>query len=330
MFKKWSGLFVMAACFLLVAACGNTSSSKGAADSKSDKLHIATTFYPMYDFTKQIVKDKAEVDLLIPSSIEPHDWEPTPKDIANIQDADLFVYNSEYMETWVPSAEKSMGQDHAVFVNASKGIDLMEGSEEEHEKHEEHGEHEEHGDHEEHEHSHSHEMDPHVWLSPVLAQQEVKNITAQIVKQDPDNKEYYEKNSKEYIAKLQDLDKLYRTTVKKAAKKEFITQHTAFSYLAKEYGLKQVPIAGLSPNQEPSAADLAKLKTYAKEHDINVIYFEEAASSKVADTLANELGAKTEVLNTLEGLSKEEQDKGLGYIDIMKQNLDALKDSLLD
>nr|WGD90757.1 metal ABC transporter substrate-binding protein [Bacillus subtilis] len=316
MFKKWSGLFVIAACFLLVAACGN-SSTKGSADLKGDKLHVVTTFYPMYEFTKQIVKDKGDVDLLIPSSVEPHDWEPTPKDIANIQDADLFVYNSEYMETWVPSAEKSMGQSYAVFVSASKGIDLMEGSEEEHEEHD-HGE-----------HDHSHAMDPHVWLSPVLAQKEVKNITAQIVKQDPDNKEYYEKNSKEYIAKLQDLDKLYRTTAKKAEKKEFITQHTAFGYLAKEYGLKQVPIAGLSPDQEPSAASLAKLKTYAKEHNVKVIYFEEIASSKVADTLASEIGAKTEVLNTLEGLSKEEQDKGLGYIDIMKQNLDALKDSLL-
>ncbi|MDQ0926146.1 zinc transport system substrate-binding protein [Bacillus atrophaeus] len=274
-------------------------------------------------FTKQVVKDKGDVDLLIPSSVEPHDWEPTPKDIANIQNADLFVYNSKYMETWVPSAEKSMDKDHATFVNASKGIDLMEGSHEEEEEHE-------HGDEEEHEHEHSHEMDPHVWLSPVLAQKEVENITAQIVKQDPDNKEYYEKNSKEYIAKLKDLDKLYRTTVKKASKKEFITQHSAFSYLAKEYGLTQVPISGLSPDQEPSAANLAKLKTFAKKHNVKIIYFEEVASSKVADTLAGEIGAKTEVLNTLEGLSKEEQDKGTGYIEIMEKNLDALKDSLLD
>ena len=104
---------------------------------------------------------------------------------------------------------KSMGSDHAKFVKASKGIDLLEGSDEEEEE-EEHG----HGGHD-----HSHSMDPHVWLSPVLAQKEVKTITAQIVKQDPKNKAYYEKNSKEYIAKLQDLDKLYRTTLNKAAKK---------------------------------------------------------------------------------------------------------------
>ncbi|MBY8913433.1 metal ABC transporter substrate-binding protein [Bacillus sp. YC2] len=316
MFKKWSGFMIIAACFLVVAACGNSSSkgSSGSSDKKSGKLHVVTTFYPMYEFTKQIVKDKGDVDMLIPSSVEPHDWEPTPKDIASIQNADLFVYNSTYMETWVPSAEKSMGADHAAFVKASKGIDLIEGSDEEEEGHD---------------HGHSHSMDPHVWLSPVLAQKEVKNITAQIVKQDPKNKAYYEKNSEEYIAKLKDLDKLYRTTLKKAAKKELITQHAAFSYLAKEYGLKQVAIAGLSPEEEPSAAKLAELKTFAKQHDVKIIYFEEVASPKVADTLAGEIGAKTEVLNTLEGLSQKERDKGIGYIDIMEKNLDALKDSLL-
>ncbi|KXZ23386.1 metal ABC transporter substrate-binding protein [Bacillus nakamurai] len=316
MFKKWSGFMIIAACFLVVAACGNSSSkgSSGSSDKKSGKLHVVTTFYPMYEFTKQIVKDKGDVDMLIPSSVEPHDWEPTPKDIASIQKADLFVYNSTYMETWVPSAEKSMGADHAAFVKASKGIDLIEGSDEEEEGHG---------------HDHNHSMDPHVWLSPVLAQKEVKNITAQIVKQDPKNKAYYEKNSEEYIAKLKDLDKLYRTTLNKAAKKELITQHAAFGYLAKEYGLKQVAIAGLSPEEEPSAAKLAELKTFAKKHDVKIIYFEEVASPKVANTLAGEIGAKTEVLNTLEGLSQKERDKGIGYIDIMEKNLDALKDSLL-
>ncbi len=112
---------MIAACFLLVATCGN-SSTKGSADSKSDKLHIVTTFYPMYEFTKQIVKDKGDVDLLIPSSVEPHDWEPTPKDIANIQDADLFVYNSEYMETWVPSTEKAWAKAMPFSLMRAKAL----------------------------------------------------------------------------------------------------------------------------------------------------------------------------------------------------------------
>lgn len=164
LFKKWSGIIVIAACFLIAAGCGNSSSKGSSGSSKSGKLHVVTTFYPMYEFTKQIVKDKGDVDILIPSSVEPHDWEPTPKDIAGIQNADLFVYNSEYMETWVPSAEKSMSSDHAKFVKASKGIDLLEGSDEEEEEHGHGG------------HDHSHSMDPHVWLSRFLRKKRSKPL----------------------------------------------------------------------------------------------------------------------------------------------------------
>ena len=103
-----------------------------------------------------------------------------------------------------------------------------------------------------------------------------------------------------------------------------ITQHAAFGYLAHDYGLEQIAIAGLSPEQEPTAAKLAELKTFAMEHDINVIYFEEVALPKVAETLAKEIGAKTTVLNTLELVSEEDQKNGHDYISIMKNNLDAI------
>ena len=173
------------------------------------------------------------------------------------------------------------------------------------------------------------QLDPHVWLSPVLAQKEVQTITEALVKQDPKNKDYYESNSQEYIQKLKDLDELFRKTLQNVSSKEIITQHTAFGYLAKEYGLTQVPIAGISPSEEPSLSKLAELKEFAKEHHITVIYFEETTSPKVAQTLAAELGAETEVLNTLEGLSKEDQEKGLSYIEVMKNNLKSLEKSLV-
>ena len=307
---------------VLVFAAGCSSSNGETSEKKEDgKLKIITTFYPMYEFTKNIVGDKADVELLIPSTIEPHDWEPTPKDIGNIQNADLFVYNSDDMETWVADIEASINNDKVSIVEASKGIELIEASEEE----EEH-EHDEEG----HEHEHSHEADPHVWLSPVLAQQEVQTITDAIVKADPENKEYYEAESSEYLEELKALDEKYKTELAKKTSNEFITQHTAFSYLAKEYGLVQVPISGISPSEEPSAAKLAELKNYAQDHKINVIYFEELTSSKVADTLANELGADTEVLNALEGLSDEQQKAGENYITVMEENLEQLKKSLFE
>jgi len=303
---------------LILAACSNETSEKEKEDD--GKLKIMTTFYPMYEFTKNIAGDKADVELLIPSTIEPHDWEPTPKDIGNIQKADLFVYNSDDMETWVSDITASIDSSDVSVVEASKGIKLIEEDEEAEESEEEH----------EHEHEHSHQADPHVWLSPVLAQQEVQTITDALVKVDPDNKAYYETESSKYIEKLKALDEEYKTELKGITSNEFITQHTAFSYLAKEYGLVQVPIAGISPDEEPSAAKLAELKKFAEEHKINVIYFEELTSSKVAETLANELGADTEVLNALEGLSDEQQKAGEDYITVMEENLKQLKKSFFE
>src|SRR3954453_9022135 len=321
LFKVKTILVMTLACFIVMAGCSSkgvdTSIQNEKASEPDDPLHIVTTFYPMYEFTKNITKDKAQVDFLIPSNIEPHDWEPTPKDMVTIQKADVLIYNSNFMETWISSIQESLGNDQPLFVEASKGIPLMEGDE--HDHHDEKEAHEEGKE----------QLDPHVWLSPVLAQKEVQTITDAIVKQDPKNKDYYESNSQEYIQKLKDLDELYRKILQNISSKEIITQHAAFGYLAKEYGLSQVPIAGLSPSEEPSPTKLAELKEFAKEHHITVIYFEETTSPKVAQTLAAELGAETEVLNTLEGLSKEDQEKGLSYIEVMKSNLKSLEKSLV-
>ncbi|MDF2535943.1 MAG: zinc transporter substrate-binding protein [Bacillales bacterium] len=301
----------------LLSGCGSTPNEE---KSKEKKIHILTTFYPMYEFAKNVAGDNADVELLIPSNIEPHDWEPSPKDMAKIQNADMIIYNSKYFETWVPDVEKNLtANDKPLFVNASEDIELIDGIEE----HEEEGHKEdEHGDEEE-----SHEVDPHVWLSPVLAQQEVQKIAEAFIKIDPNNKDIYEQNSKNYIAKLAELDQLFKDKLKNHAGSEMITQHAAFGYLTREYNIKQVPISGISPEAEPSPARLAELKKFAKEHKINTIFFEELASPKVAKTLAAEIGAKTDVLNTLEGLSKEDQKKGLNYIEVMKKNLNSIEKS---
>lgn len=311
-------ILVAWACFTVMVGCSNEEEAKNQEEKESanEKIHIVTTFYPMYEFTKNITKDKAQVDLLIPSNIEPHEWQPTPKDMAAIQQADFLVYNSSFMETWIFSIQESLDKDGPLFIEASERIPLLEGTEEESNHDNEESDH--------HDEDHK-QLDPHVWLSPVLAQKEVQTITDAIVKQDPENKDYYKRNSEDYIQQLKELDELYRTTLHNVSSKEMITQHAAFGYLAKEYGLTQVPIAGLSPSEEPSPAKLAELKEFAKEHQIDVVYFEETTSPKVAQTLAGELGTETEVLNTLEGLSKEDQEKGLSYIEVMKNNLKSLE-----
>ncbi|MBT2696135.1 zinc ABC transporter substrate-binding protein [Bacillus sp. ISL-40] len=312
--KKLIGTFIIFLLFL--SGCSNAVSTKNEKTSEgSNKLQIVTTFYPMYYFAQKVAGNSANVELLVPNGAEPHDWEPTAKDMAKIQDADMFIYNSRYFESWTEKVLKSINDSNLNVVEASNGIELMDALESEEE---------------EHNSEHASAKDPHVWLSPVLAQQEVENIAKALEHADPKNKDQFEKNAADLNSQLTDLDRLYKETIDKAKKKEFVTQHAAFGYLAKQYGLTQIPIAGLSPDVEPTLGKLAALTELTKKDNVKIIYFEELTSSKVAQTLADEIGAKTEVLNPLEGLTKEEQEKGLDYIDVMKKNLEALKLSILE
>ncbi len=200
-----------------------------------------------------------------------------------------------------------------------------------------HGAEGEHSHEDEHAHDHGAEgghhhdhggLDPHVWLSPALAIQQVRNIEQGLAEADPQHKDAYKANADAYVSKLEALDQEFKEGLKDSKRKDFITQHAAFGYLAKEYGLTQVPIAGLSPDQEPSASQMAKIIEFAKENNVNTIFFETLVASNVAETIAAEIGATTAVLNPIEGLTEEDISKQLDYIAIMRQNLQALQAAL--
>lgn len=320
MMKSWmkKSIVLGAGLSLLLSGCGNQAEPA----SSSGKLKVVTTFYPMHEFTKQVAGDHADVIALIPTGVEPHDWEPSAKDMASIKEADVFVYNG-IVEGWVENALTSAANDRRVVVEASKDISLMEGEEHDHE----HGE-EEHDGAEEHAHEEESHLDPHVWLNPVLAAQEVRAIQAALEKADPANKEDYQTNADSYVAKLNELDLAFKEGLSHAKRKEFVTQHAAFGYLAKQYGLTQIPISGLSPEQEPSPAEMAEVVEFAKEHRVKTIFFETLVEPKVAQAVADEIGAATDVLNPLEGLTEEDVNNNLDYIGVMTKNLEALKMAL--
>ncbi|MGZ4107010.1 MAG: metal ABC transporter substrate-binding protein [Tumebacillaceae bacterium] len=277
-------------------------------------LKVVTTFYPLYEFSKQIAGNDADVAMLIPSGMEPHDWEPTPKDVARISEAGVFVYNGGGIEPWVDNVLKSVDEPNLHVVEATNGIHLMEGTAE--------------GGEEEQYKASRKALDPHVWLDPALAQTEVQTIADAFVAADPQHADVYRKNAAAYIGKLKELDNTYKTTLQTTKAKEFVTQHAAFGYLARQYGLTQLPIAGLDPEQEPSAAEMADIISFAKAHQVKTIFFETLVSPKVAQSVAQEIGASTAVLNPLEGLTDEEKAQGLDYIAVMKNNLDALTKAL--
>ncbi|MGV3328448.1 metal ABC transporter solute-binding protein, Zn/Mn family [Streptococcus suis] len=304
---KKVGLLFLSVSALLLGACGNSTASEDG------KLNIVTTFYPVYEFTKQVAGDEANVDLLVKAGTEVHDYEPSAKDIARIQEADAFVYENENMETWVHDVEGSIDTEKVNVISATEGMLLLPGGEEEHEGH----------DHSEE--GHSHAYDPHVWLSPERAITLVENIRDSLVAKYPEKKDAFETNAAAYIEKLDALDAKYSETLSAAKQKYFVTQHTAFAYLALDYGLKQVSITGVAADEDPTPSRLAELTEYINKYGIKYIYFEENASKSVAETLAKETGVQLDVLNPLESLTDEDMKNGKDYISVMEDNLTALE-----
>lgn len=314
---KWALSLVGATA--LLAGCGAAGST--TENTESDKLQVVTTFYPMYDFTKQVAQDDAEVSMLLEAGMEVHSFEPSSQMIAEIQDADVFIYNSPEMETWVPDVLASIDTSDMVVICASDAITLLEYEGEAHAH-----------DHESEEEGanagHSHTVDPHVWLDPVLAQTEVSTIADGLAEADPDNAEDYLENAGIYNGKLNELDEAYRAAFEGTENRTFVTQHAAFAYLAARYDLNQISVTGLNAEVEPSAAALATLSDYVKANNISHIYFENNASSQTAETLAEEVGVELAVLSPLEGITEEDQKEGSDYISVMLDNLEALKKSI--
>lgn len=319
--KKSIALFLSFIFILLFAAgCGNTEGQDASADSQ-EKLTVYASFYPMYDFASKIGGDKANVEVLVPAGVEPHDWEPSTTDITKLETADIFVYNGAGMEHWTADVLASLQNKDLLSVETSAGLTLLEG----HHDHEgeEEGTHEEEEAHEEEE-----SYDPHVWLDPMNAKAQMAAIKDAFIKADPENSAYYEANYETYATEFDALDNEFREGLSGYSNRDIIVAHEAFGYLCKAYDLNQIGIEGLSADSEPDPARMAEIIDFAKEKNITTIFFEELVSPKVAETIADAVGAKTAVLSPIEGPSDEQTANGDDYFTIMRQNLAALQTAL--
>lgn len=270
-----------------------------------NKISVVTSFYPLYFFTSEIGGDLAHITNITPAGAEPHDYEPTAQDITQIHDSQLLVLNGGGLEAWGDSIKSEIDNKKTLVIRVGDSLTNQKFTEE--------------GDT---------ITDPHVWLSPQLAQKMVDEITASFIKIDSKNSEYYKANAEALKLKLADLDKEYASSLKNCKQTSIVTSHSAFGYLASTYGLKQISISGLSPEAEPSAKQLTKISNFAKENSIKYIFFESLVSPKLSDTVATEIGAQTLVLNPLEGLSEDQLATGKNYITEMMANLDNLKIAL--
>lgn len=314
--------FSLAACGNSTATNLNQSQDQSTAAQENQKLLVYTSFYPLYWVTSQIGGEHVNVKNVVPAGVEPHDYEPTTKDIVDMSKASVFVYSGTSFEAWVEKAVSNFDKSKMAVVNVTEGIQLLEATEGlEHEGEASSAESEAH----EHEHG---GLDPHVWLDPTLLKAEASKVKDALIKADQSHQAVYQQNFDKLALELDKLDKEFQEMASKSARKEFMVSHSAFGYLAHKYGLKQVAISGLSPSDEPSTSELRELIEHVKEHNIKTIFFETLASPKVAEVIARETGAKTATLNPLEGLTEEEANEGKDYLSVMRENLEALRSAL--
>lgn len=291
-------------------SCSNNI-KKEEVNKYNDKIKVYATIFPVYDFAKNIGKDKIELNYIVPPSSEPPDYEISAKTIKDIQNADLLIKNGLGIDGFSDNIKSE--SDKLNILVASEGIEKITYKEEGHDE-----------DQIEEEHEHG-KYDPHVWLDINNAIKECENIKNEFIKIDSKNKGYYEENYNNYVKELKDLQEEYNANLKDIKNKTILVSHDAYGYLCKEYGINQISITGINPNQEPSMSKIAELTNYAKDNNIKYILFDGLVNPKVSQTIANEAKIDTEILYSLDGITKDDFNNNEDYISLMERNLETLK-----
>ncbi|MBP3464269.1 MAG: zinc ABC transporter substrate-binding protein [Clostridia bacterium] len=281
---------------------------------QEEKINIVTSIYPIYDFAKEVGGEKVNVNMLLSPGVEIHDFEPTPQDIVNIQEADLFLYTGEKLEPWAETVISGIDSTENI-KNVAFNIELVENEEEE-----EHS-----SAHEEHE-----KYDTHIWLDPQKSIQIVENIRDELCIKDPENSLYYQENAIEYISKLTELDNDIKKVVNDAENKEIAFGGPfAYTYFIRRYNLNYISAYdSCGEDSEPSVDKIFTVINEMKNKNIPVIFYKELSSGNTINTIASETGAEKLQFHSLHSISQRELESGETYLSIMYQNLENLKKAL--
>ena len=277
----------------LLAATAVVAAGCGTASGAKGKSTVVAAFYPLAFAAEQIGGTKVDVENLTPPGSEPHDIELTPGDVARIQRADVLLYLSHGFQ---PAVEQAVGDAGGKRVDVLAGLGFKRGVGDEAGK-----------------------SDPHVWLDPVLFARVVKRIGAALAEP---------ARAKALAGRVLSLDGDYRSGLAHCARRDFVTSHAAFGYLAARYGLHQIPITGIDPESEPSPQRLRTLIALVRREHVTTVFFERLVSPRLAETVARDAGAKAAVLDPIEGLTPSEQAHGFTYLTLMRQNLRELRSAL--
>lgn len=303
--KKCLKVFVILFVVILLSGCKNSVSN-------NSKFTIISTNFPGYDFARAITKDvdNVEVKLLLKTGAEMHHYEPTPQDIIDIKNSDVFIYVGGESDSWISNILNDIDTSKTKIIKLMDLVDLsLEGD---------------------WDNSETDEYDEHVWTSPVNAIQIVKKLSLAIIRLDIDNQELYQKNTDSYVNLLALIDTEIRSIVENAKRNELVFgDRFPLIYFTKEYGLKYyAAFPGCSEQTEASAKTLAFLINKVKEDSIPVVLHVELTKGDIANSISKETGAKVMEFSSIHNISQSDFDKGITYVDIMKKNIEVLKVAL--
>jgi zinc transport system substrate-binding protein len=265
-----------------------TQDGESSSETSGSAEHVVAGFYPLAFAAQEVGGPEIEVDNLTPPGVEPHDLEVSSNDVRALQSADLVLLMGRGFQ---PQLEEAAGQGDSQVVELldTPGLDLL-------------------GD-----------GDPHVWLDPVRYATIVERIAVALGD---------ESAAERMVGRLRDLDRTFRAGLAHCRRHSIVTSHEAFAYLAQRYGLRQIPILGLSPEAEPSPGELSHVTDRVRASDATTVFGESLLSPRLTDTVARETGARTAVLNPVEALTSRQEDRGDDYFTLMHRNLATLRAGL--
>ncbi|MEK3822178.1 metal ABC transporter substrate-binding protein [Cytobacillus sp. FSL W8-0315] len=314
----WPILFAIG--ILVLGGCSQATQEEKNTQADDEKLKIYTTIFPLQNFSEKIGGEFVEVENIVPTGSDAHSFEPTTKTMIKIAEGDAFIYLGTGIEGFADAVISAVKNEDTAIVKASEGTPLIgaqKSPEDEHEVENDEAHAGEEG-----------EVDPHVWLDPGRSVQLAENIKNALIKIDPSQQDYFEKNFQALKADLETVDSNFESMVNESKNKTFIVAHSAYGYWEDAYGLKQIGISGLSPSAEPSQKQLEEIIKTAENAELDYILFEQNVENRVAEVIKRELGAETLTLHNLESLTEEDIQNNEDYISLMNKNIETLKQAL--
>lgn len=301
---------------LLLFLCGCSYS----APEKSERLSVVCSIFAPYDFAKQVAGDRADVKMLLPTGVESHSYEPTPRDIIELENADIFFYVSEHTETWVTQITDAVESEKVKKIEIADELGIKINNHDHDHDHDHHHE-------EEHEDG---ETDEHIWTNLETATKMIECIAEQMGVEDPQNADFYSENAKDYAEKILRLRDDFDELVKTSKRKEIISgSRFAMKNFTHEFGIEfTAAFDSCVDNTEPSASVMAQITDKIKEDKLPVIFYEELTEPKIARAVSNETGAKMLLLHSCHNISSDEMKRGETYLSLMRQNYYNLKEAL--